>query len=183
MSQALALTSSQINRVLKTCLIMPSPEMKRCIIVLSHSALRVTEISLLETKTIMFASGEIKSELHLPSKICKNLKSRTVWLSPKSKIIIQEWVNVRIKRGWGTSLNNSEYQGLNPKSKFIVNSRGSSFSLQPKPRKLDTGEVKIYWVSISKIQKLRHISKCLMDTLQLLVNNKKYKYSMKINYS
>ncbi len=164
MTQALALTSSQINRVLKTCLIMPSPEMKRCVIVLSHSALRVTEIALVDTKTIMYASGEIKSELHLPSKVCKNLKSRTVWLSPKSKSIIQEWVNVRLKRGWGTALNSSEYQGLNPKSKFIMSSKGSSFSLQPKRRKIESGE-KIYWAADSLEQAIRFIyQRCGLKT-------------------
>lgn len=45
MSRADALTPAQINRVLKTCQLMQHSEGKRCAVVLSHAAMRVTEIA------------------------------------------------------------------------------------------------------------------------------------------
>ena len=120
MSQADSLTPKQINRVLKTIDLMQSCEMKKAVIVLSHSCLRITEIALLETKSIIYPSGKIRSEIFLPAKICKNLKPRSAWINnAKTKKILQVWINYRIKKRWGTVINATEYQGLNPNSKFI----------------------------------------------------------------
>lgn len=54
MSKAISLSPKQIERVLQSCLLMQNSESKRCILVLSHTVLRVSEIGLLETKTILF---------------------------------------------------------------------------------------------------------------------------------
>ncbi len=94
MSQALALTQKQIKRVLKTSLAMNDSEIKRCALVLSFAAMRVTEIALLETKSVITPAGHIRKEIHLPAKICKFCKPRTVWLTSEiSREIIQEWIN------------------------------------------------------------------------------------------
>lgn len=115
---------------------MQDKEMKRCVTALSHTAMRITEISLLEVQHVIYPSGIVRHEMHLPSKICKNLHPRTAWLTNKiTRKIIQEWIDYRIKRRWGLS-DNDEYQGLNPNSKLIFNNRGRAYSLQPQPRKM-----------------------------------------------
>lgn len=160
MSKADTLTPKQINRVLRTCKLMKSSEAKRCALVLSFSAIRVTEIALLDTKTLMFANGRLRDEVHLPAKICKSLKPRTIWLSnPTTRAILQEWIDYRIKKRWGMSLNNTDYQGLIPTSKFLLSNRARSYALQPKPRRLDSGEIKTYWACDSLEQAFREIYK------------------------
>ena len=137
---------------------MAHSECKKCVLVLSHSAMRITEIGLLEVKTILFKNGKVRSEVHLPSKICKGLKPRTIWLSDKSRLIIQSWIDYRIKKKWGLSLHSNEYQSLNPKSKLVYNSRGKSYELQPKYRQIESG-VKTYWACDSLEQAVRNIYK------------------------
>lgn len=166
MAQALALTSKEINRVLKIILLMKNPESKRASIVLGHVSLRVTEIALIQTKTLLMPNGDIRSEVFLPAKICKNCRPRTVWLSEKAKAVLQEWIDFRLSKKWGVLLpNDTRYQGLNPESKFIYNNRGRSFSLQPKPRKLESGLIKEYWAADSLEQSIRNIyRKCGLKT-------------------
>lgn len=159
MSSADALTPAQINRVLKTCLLMQHSEGKRCAVALSHAALRVTEIALLKSEHVLFANGKIKEEIHLPASICKLLKPRTVWLTNKtSREIIQQWIDHRLVKKWGIS-GRAEFQGLIPESRFLYTVRGAPYSLQPKPRKLDSGMVREYWACDSLEQAMREIYK------------------------
>lgn len=159
MSRADALTPAQINRVLKTCQLMQHSEGKRCAVALSHAALRVTEIALLKTEHVLFANGKIREEIHLPANICKLLKPRTVWLTNKtSRAIIQEWIDHRLVKKWGVS-GRADYQGLLPASRFLYTVRGAPYSLQPKPRILDSGEVREYWACDSLEQAMREIYK------------------------
>ena len=159
MSRADALTPAQIHRVLKTCQLMQHSEGKRCAVALSHAALRVTEVALLKTEHILFANGKIKEEIHLPASICKLLKPRTVWLTNKtSRAIIQEWVDHRLVKKWGVS-GRAEFQGLIPESRFLYTVRGAPYSLQPKPRKLDSGVVREYWACDSLEQAKREMYK------------------------
>lgn len=160
MSRADALKPSQINRVLKTCKLMQHSQSKRCALVLSHAAMRVTEIALLQTKTILYPSGQLREEIHLPAKICKFCKPRTIWLTnPKTRQIIQEWIDYRRLKRWGTTLDDMAYQGLNPESKFVLSNRGRGYSLQPKPRLLGTGEVREYWACDALEAQIRDIYK------------------------
>lgn len=157
MSRADALTPAQINRVLKTCQLMQHSEGKRCAVVLSHAAMRVTEIALLKTEHILFANGKIKEEIHLPASICKMLKPRTVWLTNKTSMeIIQQWIDHRLVKKWGVS-GRADFQGLIPESRFLYTVRGAPYSIQPKPRKLESGEVREYWACDSLEQAMREI--------------------------
>lgn len=159
MSKADALTPAEINRVLNTCQIMQHSEGKRCALVLSHAAMRVTEIALLKTEHVLFANGKIRDEIHLPANICKFLKPRTVWLSNRtSRAIVQEWVNHRLTKKWGVS-GRPEYQGLIPESRFLYTLRGAPYSIQPKPRKLESGEIREYWACDSLEQAMREVYK------------------------
>lgn len=159
MSKADALTPAEINRVLNTCQIMQHSEGKRCALVLSHAALRVTEIALLRTEHVLFANGKIRDEIHLPASICKMLKPRTVWLTNKtSREIIQQWIDHRLVKKWGLS-GCADFQGLIPESRFLYTVRGAPYSLQPKPRKLDSGEIREYWACDALEQAMRVIYK------------------------
>lgn len=143
MSKAKALSPPEINHVLKVCNLLTHAEGKRCAVVLSHAALRVTEIALLHTKSILFPSGEIREEVHLPAEICKHLKARTIWLTnKKSREIIQEWVDFRLKKRWGTVINSSDFQGLIPNSRLLYSNRGRPYALTAKPREMEDGSIK-----------------------------------------
>ena len=65
MSKAIALSKNQIKTVLSGANLMTHSESKRCALALSHAAMRVSEIALLQTKTIVNPSGQIKEEIHL----------------------------------------------------------------------------------------------------------------------
>ncbi|SKA77015.1 Phage integrase family protein [Enterovibrio nigricans DSM 22720] len=101
----------------------------------------------------------------LPAKICKHLKPRVIWLSnPKTRRIIQEWINYRKTKSWAVTKSN-EYQGLNPESRFLLNNRGRSYALQPKPRVMLDGEVKTYWACDSLEQSFRKLyARCGLHT-------------------
>lgn len=159
MSKADTIKPKDIKKVLKTVLLMRNSASKRCALVLSHSAMRVSEIARLETKTVLFPNGRIRDEIHLPAKICKSLKPRTIWITnPTTRLILQEFIDYRLLKKWGTSLESKNYQGLIANSKFLFNGNGKPFSLQPKKRKIKSG-YKIYWCSDSLEQMLREIYK------------------------
>lgn len=156
MSKAESLQPKTIKRVLRSCGSMQHGQAKACSIALSHAALRVTEIALLDVKTVLLPSGAIREEVHLPSRICKNYKARTIWLSnPTSRKIIQDWIDYRLLKQWGTTSDSSKYQGLNPTSKFVLSNRGRCCSLQPKTRRLNSGKLKTYWCCDALEQAIR----------------------------
>ena len=160
MSKAIALSPKQINKLLSRCELMTHSEMKKCALVLSHAAMRVTEIALIDTKNLLYPSGRIREEIHLPSKICKMLKPRTVWLTnPKSREIIQQGIDFRKRKGWGISPGSSAYQGLNPNSRFIYSNRGGPYAITDKKRELKGGEVELYGACDSLEKVIRQIYK------------------------
>lgn len=157
MSKADAIKPKTIKRVLRSCRLMLHGQGKACAIALSHAALRVTEIALLDVKTVLSPSGQIREEVHLPSRICKNYRSRTIWLSnPITRMIIQEWIEYRKLKRWEV-VDSDSFQGLVPLSKFILNNRGRGYSLQPKTRRLDSGELKTYWCCDALEQAIRTV--------------------------
>lgn len=133
MRKARSLTPSQIKKVLKKCLLMQEPELKRAALVLSLSTLRVSELAQITISDLLLPTGEIKTELHLRAALCKRRRPRTVWLSQQTKLILQEWLDCRKRRKWAVTFD-SDYQGLNPKSKVLLNNRGRSFSMKRKTR-------------------------------------------------
>lgn len=160
MKQTKALAPKQITRILSTCLLMQNSQAKRCALVLSHAACRITEVARLRIDDVLTPNGIIKTEVYLRSEICKNLKSRTIWLSnPVTREIIQEWLDHRRSKHWGMVTNSNEYQGFNPASTLIFNNRGRAYSLNPKKRNLHSGETKIYWACDSLEAQIRSVYK------------------------
>lgn len=145
MSKAKALSKSQIKHVLSVANLMTHSESKRCALALSHAAMRVSEIALLQTKTIVNPSGQIKEEIHLPAAICKALKPRTIWITNKViREILQEWIDFRINKRWGTDFNSNECQGLIGESRFLFNNRARPYSMTEKNRVMSDGSTKSY---------------------------------------
>ncbi|TQV71617.1 site-specific integrase [Aliikangiella marina] len=133
MSKAIALKPNQINKVLDKILLMQDWQTKRAVMAISHAALRVTEIALLEVRDVITPAGKLRDEVFLPARICKGTKSRTVWFSnQKTRTAIQEYIEYRIEKRWGLGLIKDAYQGLNPDSRLIFNNRGRPYGLVTK---------------------------------------------------
>ncbi|KZY77638.1 integrase [Oleiphilus sp. HI0068] len=145
MSKAEALSKKEIRHALAVANLMTHKEGKRCALVLSHAAMRVSEIALIETGSLLNSTGELRKEIHLPAKICKRLKPRTIWLTnPVSREIIQDWIEYRLKKKWGTVIGSAQYQGLNPNSRFLYNNRGRPYAMTEKKRVMYDGSTKSY---------------------------------------
>lgn len=160
MSKAKALKPFQIKHALSVCKLMTHSQGKRCALVLSHSAMRVSEIALLETKYVVTKAGLIRREIHLPAAICKNLKPRTIWLGGSLIAeIIQDWIDYRKAKGWGTILDSEDYQGLNPDSRFLFSNKGRPYAMTVKKRTLVDGSVKEYKSSDALESSIRTVYK------------------------
>lgn len=158
MAKAAALTPLEIKHTFKVTQMMTHGEAKRCALALSFCALRCSEIARLDVQTVIYPSGKIRDEIHLPSEICKGLRPRTIWLTNKKfKRYVQEWIDYRLKKRWGTVIDGEEYQGLNPKSKLLYNNRGSSYGLSLKQRVNFEGETIDYWSSDALIDVFRKV--------------------------
>lgn len=135
-AKARSLTPPQINKVLKRCLLMSNPQLKRAALALSFSTLRVSEAAQIIISDVVTPTGEIKTEVALRSALCKRRKGRVIWLSNQAKTLLQEWFNYRKSRQWATTFS-TEYQGLNPKSKVLLNQSGRSYSMKQKTESIN----------------------------------------------
>lgn len=151
-AKAKSLTPSQLNKVLKRCLIMSNPQLKRAVLVLSFSTLRVSELGQLTIDDLVFPNGEIKTEIALRAAICKRRKPRTIWLNEQTKKVLQEWFDYRNTKHWGTTFS-SDYQGMNPKSIALLNQSGRSYSMKLKRRVNQSGE-NVDYLSCDSIEQL-----------------------------
>jgi integrase len=145
-TQASTLTAHQINKVFSRIKLMSNPTQKAAIIALSLSGLRVTELSRITVSDLITIGGEIRSEIALRAAITKGCKPRTVWLSVRTRSLLQCYIDHRLQHKQGVSLN-AEYQGLIPSSCFILSSKGFPYSLKAKRRLMNDGNEKIYYAS------------------------------------
>lgn len=124
-AKARSFSQNEINKVLKRCLLMSNPQLKRAALALalSFSTLRVSELAQITIADVLTPTGEIKTELALRAALCKRRKPRVIWLSNQAKTLLQEWFDHRKSRQWATTFS-TEYQGLNPKSKVLLNQSG-----------------------------------------------------------
>ncbi|WP_274617079.1 site-specific integrase [Vibrio furnissii] len=119
-SKARSLSASQIRKLLARCQLMQNPELKRVVLALSFSTLRVSELAQVTVDDVIMPTGRIKDEIHLRASLCKKRKPRSIWLSKLAQQMIQEWIDYRKARNWATTFDDS-YQGLNPCSKLVLN--------------------------------------------------------------
>lgn len=132
-AKAKSLTPSQIKKLLTRCQLMQNPELKRVVLALSFSTLRVSELAQITVDDVITPTGKVKDEIYLRASLCKRRKPRSIWLSRLAKQMIKEWIDYRKARNWGTTFDES-YQGLNPLSKLVLNNRGRSYSMKRKTR-------------------------------------------------
>ncbi|HFQ4839765.1 site-specific integrase (plasmid) [Vibrio vulnificus] len=154
-AKARSLTPHQINKVLKRCLLMSNPQLKRAALALSFSTLRVSEAAQIIVSDVLTPTGEIKTEIALRAALCKRRIPRVVWLSNQARTLLQEWFDYRKSKQWATTLS-TEYQGLNPRSKVLLNQSGRSYSMKQKNRVNQQGETVTY---------------IACDALELLIRN------------
>lgn len=154
-AKARSLSPNEINKVLKRCLLMSNPQLKRAALALSFSTLRVSELAQITIADVLTPTGEIKTELALRAALCKRRKPLVVWLSNQAKTLLQEWFDYRKSKQWATTFV-TEYQGLNPKSKVLLNQSGRSYSMKQKNRVNQQGETVTY---------------IACDSLELLIRN------------
>ncbi|HFU5236095.1 TPA: tyrosine-type recombinase/integrase [Vibrio cholerae] len=153
--KAKSLTSSQIKKLFTRCQLMQNPELKRVVLALSFSTLRVSELAQITVDDVITPTGKVKDEIYLRASLCKRRKPRSVWLSKLSKQMIQEWIDYRKAHNWATTFDD-KYQGLNPCSKLVLNNRGRSYSMKRKTR-------------INQIGDRVDYSAC--DVLELMIRN------------
>ncbi len=154
-SKARSLSPSQIRKLLARCQLMQNPELKRVVLALPFSTLRVSELAQITVDDVLTPTGIIRNEIYLRALLCKRRKPRSIWLSRLAKQMIQEWINHRKSRQWATTFEES-YQGLNPLSKLVLNNRGRSYSMKRKTRINQAGE---------------HIDYAACDVLELMIRN------------
>ena len=138
-SKAKSLSPSQIKKVLLRCSLMQNHELKRLVLALSFSTLRVSEVAQITIDDVLTPSGIIKSEIHLRAALCKRRRPRSIWISKLTKQILQEWFDYRKAHHLATTFDDA-YQGLNPASKVVLNSRGRSYSMKRKTRINQAGQ-------------------------------------------
>ncbi|TBM41325.1 tyrosine-type recombinase/integrase [Vibrio cholerae] len=138
-AKAKSLTTSQVKKVLSRCQLMQNAELKRVVIALSFSTLRVSELAQITVDDVIMPTGRIKDEVYLRASLCKRKKARSIWLSKLSKQMIQEWIDYRKAHNWATTFDD-KYQGLNPCSKLVLNNRGRSYSMKRKTRINQVGD-------------------------------------------
>ncbi len=145
MSKAAAMTKPEIRKTIKKIGLMNDSETKLAAFVLTHLGMRISEVARIDVKTLLYPSGKIRTEVFLPSKICKMSKTRTMWLwNTKAREAIQAVIDYRIKRKWGLSLNDGRYQGLMPDSPLLYNNRGRPYALSDKKRIMVDGSTNTY---------------------------------------
>lgn len=151
-TQANTLTSHQVTKVFNRIRLMSNPHQKAAIIALSLSGLRVTELSKIAVSDLVTKRGEIRSEIALRAKITKGCKPRPIWLSDRTRTLLQAYINHRLSL-------NAEYQGLNPSSCFILSAKGFPYSLKAKHRVAYDGSIKTYYAADSVELLVREIYK------------------------
>ncbi len=84
-AKARSLSPNEINKVLKRCLLMSNPQLKRAALALSFSTLRVSEVAQIIVSDVLTPTGDIKTEIALRAALCKRRKPRVIWLSTQAK--------------------------------------------------------------------------------------------------
>lgn len=116
------------------------PERDVMLLYLTHTTgIRVTELALLEVGDVLYPSGAIRPEVYLRAEITKGCRARNIYLTqPKCLASIEQWIAVRLRRGWGVS-SEVEYRSLRPDSRLVMTHKGQAFELAFKHRELESG--------------------------------------------
>lgn len=139
--RAASLRLGQFKHLLRVASVTGRMPERDCMLLwVTHTTgIRVTELALLEVGDVLYPSGAIRPEVYLRAEITKGCRPRNIYLTqPKCIASIEQWIAVRLRRGWGVS-SQSEYRGLRPDSRLVMTHKGQAFELAFKHRELKSG--------------------------------------------
>ena len=144
--RARILTKAEFKHALRVASATREPERNQLLLCLSHAlGLRVTEMARITVDDVLLPSGRIRTELACRAEITKGGRPRTVPLSSATLLTrLNTYLDFRVRRGIGTTLDCPEYRGLLPHQPLIYSNRGGGFSLTLKRRLLETGVIEDY---------------------------------------
>ncbi|AME28645.1 tyrosine-type recombinase/integrase [Burkholderia sp. PAMC 26561] len=148
--RAAVLKPSQLRHLLRvTETTSRHPERDAVILLLGITCgMRITEIAQITVADVLFANGKLRHEVSLRAAITKGCRQRCIYLS-SAKLIeaLQRYLDYRVKREFGTTLDSSAYLGLNPGLALILSRTGYPFSLSRKRRTSEGGIEADYWAA------------------------------------
>lgn len=107
--------------------------------------MRVTETARLTVADVLLPSGLLRSEISLRAEITKGCRQRLAYLTnPKLITAMDRYIEWRLSKRFGCSLDGRQYRGLMPKTRLILTWKGGSYELNTKRAKNAAGEVVEY---------------------------------------
>ncbi|MGF6440109.1 tyrosine-type recombinase/integrase [Paraburkholderia youngii] len=148
--RAAVLAPGQIRHVLRvTEATSQQPQRDAVILLLGLSVgMRISEIAQLHVREMMFPEGALRSEVSLTQRITKGGRQRTVYFTSHKLIAaIERYLEFRIERDLGTTLDESRFRGLNPHLPLVLSRKGYPYALNRKTRISASGEEVNYWAA------------------------------------
>lgn len=122
------------------------PERDSLILWLGFSCgMRVTETARLTVADVLMPSGLLRSEISLRAEITKGCRQRLAYLTnPKLIAAMDRYIEWRLAKRFGCSLDGRQYRGLMPKTRLILTWKGGPYELNTKRARNAAGEVVEY---------------------------------------
>jgi Phage integrase family. len=123
-----------------------NPERNQLVVwLLFGAAFRITETAVIEIKDVLWKSGEIRNQVIIPGKYCKNGKAGHVFFYHKKLLAaLDKYLNLRVEKRL-LVVDSTDYRGLRKDSKVILSDYGKPYSLKRKLRKKTDGTMAESW--------------------------------------
>lgn len=125
--RAAVLLPSQLRHLIRvTEATSRHPERDTLILWLGFSCgMRVTETARLTVADVLMPSGLLRSEISLRAEITKGCRQRLAYLTnPKLIAAMDRYIEWRLAKRFGCSLDGRQYRGLMPKTRWILTWKG-----------------------------------------------------------
>lgn len=145
--RAAVLKPSQLRHLIRvTEATSRHPERDALILWLGFSCgMRVTETARLTVADVLHQSGRLRSEISLRAEITKGCRQRLAYLTnPKLIAALDRYVEWRLAKRFGCSLDGRHYRGLMPATRLILTWKGGPYELNTKRARNAAGEVVHY---------------------------------------
>lgn len=145
--RAAVLLPSQLRHLIRvTEATSRHPERDALILWLGFSCgMRVTETARLTVADVLMPSGLLRSEISLRAEITKGCRQRLAYLTnPKLIASMDRYIEWRLAKRFGCSLDGRQYRGLMPKTRLILTWKGGPYELNTKRARNADGEVVEY---------------------------------------
>lgn len=145
--RAAVLLPSQLRHLIRvTEATSRHPERDTLILWLGFSCgMRVTETARLTVADVLMPSGLLRSEISLRAEITKGCRQRLAYLTnPKLIAAMDRYIEWRLSKRFGCSLDGRLYRGLMPKTRLILTWKGGPYELNVKRARNVAGEVVEY---------------------------------------